>query len=266
MEFYILLVFLAVMVLYFLITTKKPKKKKSLSTVIEKSDKKDKISENKADVEKEKEYNKSEYKKITHKQFSEIKDDKGVFGEYELFQRLKEINPDFKIIPNVYIPSDNGITEVDMILVHTTGIYIFENKNYKGLIVGSEKSRQWKQVIGEQEYQFFSPIIQNKGHVISVMKFLKKKRFKGFIPHHSIIVFPDTATVNTGVVFDKYTNVTTMKQVNVILSYIMSGSSLLSFQDVENIYNIFIEKSRPSDYIKKRHIETVQKAQKRVQT
>lgn len=213
----------------------------------------------------EKEYWQSDYVKITKKPYKQVKKDKGLYGEYELFKYLKNINSDFKIVPNVYIPNDFGVTEIDMVLIHNSGIYIFENKNFQGTIKGSEKDRKWIQELGGQRNEFFSPVVQNRGHVIAIMKYLKKRGFTRFIPHYSVIVFPEDSTLDVGVIYDKYTNVTKMKGLRVILNYLMSGNKILSHNDVEELYELFIERSQVSGKVKKQHMKTVQKAIKRNQ-
>lgn len=205
-------------------------------------------------------YKASEYYKITRRPYEEVRDDKGFQGEYQLFEALKAMNPEFKLVPNVYIPSEFGVTEIDMVLIHNSGIYIFENKNYQGRIKGAEKDRTWKQELGEQKNEFFSPIIQNRGHVIAIMKYLKKRDFTSFIPHYSVIVFPNETKVEIGIVYDKYTNVTNFKGLPVIIDYLMCGNKILSHSDVDELYELFIERNQVSNKVKKEHMNTVMKA------
>lgn len=208
-------------------------------------------------------YKDSDYYRITKRPYKEVFSDKGFTGEYELFQSLKKLNPEFRIVPNVYIPNEFGITEIDMVLIHHSGIYIFENKNYQGVIEGSEEKREWTQFLGGQENTFFSPIVQNRGHVIAIMKYLKKQGFTRFIPHYSIIVFPDDTKVNAGIIYNKYTNLTDFKGLPVIMNYLTKGNKILSNSDVDELYELFLERNNVSDKVKEQHMKTVKNAIKR---
>lgn len=49
------------------------------------------------------------------------------------------------MLTNVYLPKGDGTTtEIDLIMISATGIYVFESKNYSGWIFGDENSRYWK--------------------------------------------------------------------------------------------------------------------------
>lgn len=58
------------------------------------------------------------------------------------------------------MPKTNGeTTEIDLILIHETGIYVIESKNYKGWIFESEEQKNWIQTLaagrnGVQKYLF----------------------------------------------------------------------------------------------------------------
>jgi hypothetical protein len=48
---------------------------------------------------------------------------------------------------NVTIPTTNGTTQIDHVIVSRYGIFVVETKNMQGWIFGSEKSPQWTQSI-----------------------------------------------------------------------------------------------------------------------
>lgn len=73
------------------------------------------------------------------------------------------------VFRNVLVPRSTGPTsesEVDVLMLHETGIYVMESKNYAGWIFGSESQSQWAQTLenGTKE-RFYNPIIQNRAHV-----------------------------------------------------------------------------------------------------
>lgn len=73
------------------------------------------------------------------------------------------------VFRNVLVPRASGPTsesEVDVLMIHETGIYVMESKNYAGWIFGGAEQRQWTQTLeGGHKNRFYNPIIQNQAHV-----------------------------------------------------------------------------------------------------
>lgn len=111
------------------------------------------------------------YKMETDHVFYEFKKDKGKYGEYQIFSLLENEIPGYKkIIPNVYLFNKNNTrTEIDLVMIHETGFYIIESKNYTGYILGNETNEKWTHLVyrGKQKYTYsmFNPILQNNYHV-----------------------------------------------------------------------------------------------------
>ena len=73
---------------------------------------------------------------------------KGWFGEKKTtFFMWLSLNKDiYHRFHNIIIPSDNGTTQIDHLLISKYGIFIIETKNIKGWIFGSEKQERWTYV------------------------------------------------------------------------------------------------------------------------
>lgn len=71
---------------------------------------------------------------------------------------------------DIYLPSNNGVTQIDHIILVGGAIVVIETKNYGGLILGDEKGHKWTQVMagGNARNAFMNPIHQNSGHVSAV--------------------------------------------------------------------------------------------------
>lgn len=50
----------------------------------------------------------------------------------------------YKILRNVYVPTIDGYSEIDVLLLHETGIYVFESNNLSESVYGDEKHPQWQ--------------------------------------------------------------------------------------------------------------------------
>ncbi len=132
---------------------------------------------------------------------------KGYYGEYLLLTELyQHIMGQCKILMNLNVPTAAGkMTEIDLLMIHETGLYVFEAKYYKGTIYGRYQDAKWTQYFRTQENSHFnSPIKQNEYHIEAL-----KRLFPG-IPVYSFIVFTNNDTdvkvtgwENTGIVVCK---------------------------------------------------------------
>lgn len=117
----------------------------------------------------------------------------GVRGEQNLLRILSAI-PDGIAKGPLYIPTPSGgITEIDAVLVHTSGVYVFENKEYAGAVSGTLSDRLWmKTGTAGTTITVANPVHQNKIHADAAAAALK-------IPEkcvHSVIVFRDTCDIS----------------------------------------------------------------------
>lgn len=86
---------------------------------------------------------------------------KGYYGEYLVFHELFQCIPGCaKFLMNLEVPKANGdTTEIDLVCIHETGIYVFEIKHYKGTIDGSETQKEWVQFFRTvKNNHFYNPV------------------------------------------------------------------------------------------------------------
>jgi len=86
---------------------------------------------------------------------------------------------------NIIIPTSNGTTQVDHILISCFGIFVVETKNIDGWIFGNEKSKIWTQSLYGKKFKFQNPLHQNYRHTKAVAQFLNVDERK----IHSVIFF-----------------------------------------------------------------------------
>ncbi|MBP3378975.1 MAG: NERD domain-containing protein [Clostridia bacterium] len=111
---------------------------------------------------------------------------KGYYGEYCVFKELLNNIPGCaKFLMNLNVPVQEGkTTEIDLLMVHETGIYVFEVKHYKGTIYGDENGRIWTQYFRTSSNNTFNnPVAQNNYHIFALAKLFPE------MPIHSVIVF-----------------------------------------------------------------------------
>ncbi len=92
---------------------------------------------------------------------------------------------------NVLVPKDGAVvdeTELDVLMLHERGVFVFESKNYSGWIFGSEGQRMWTQSLNRAtKERFYNPVMQNAAHVRVLSKRLVVPE-RDFV---SYIVFSD---------------------------------------------------------------------------
>lgn len=120
-------------------------------------------------------YRKSAYGAVSGNNFWKSILDTGNFGEFLTFYKLESLQGNHQLLTNIYIPkSDGTTTEIDLLLISSKGIYVFESKNYSGWIFGDEKNKNWTQSLkGGKKNKFLNPIWQNKGHISALKEYIK---------------------------------------------------------------------------------------------
>lgn len=87
---------------------------------------------------------------------------KGWFGEkktaFNIWLSLDKQT--YKRFHNLIIPSSNGTTQLDHLIVSPYGLFIIETKNKSGWIFGDENQAKWTQVLYKKKYSFQNPLRQ----------------------------------------------------------------------------------------------------------
>ncbi|MCP5515622.1 MAG: NERD domain-containing protein [Verrucomicrobiales bacterium] len=73
---------------------------------------------------------------------------------------------------NVIVPTSNGTTQIDHLLVSPFGLFVIETKNITGWIFGSEDQPQWTQSLYGKKYSFQNPLRQNFRHTKCLADYL----------------------------------------------------------------------------------------------
>ena len=136
------------------------------------------------------------YRQRTHFNYSEAKtaEEKGVEGErFVATIELGRLPHDlFVVFNDVILPTGDGTTQVDHVVVADQGIFVIETKNYQGAIYGNDHASEWYQYLGDQKYPLHNPVHQNYGHVKSLSSNLQLPE-SVFVP---IVVFPNQTKLN----------------------------------------------------------------------
>ena len=205
-------------------------------------------------------YKKTDYYQVTGYSYLFMRLDLGRYGEYLTYRCLRSYeNKGAKFLFNCYLPRDNGeTTEIDVLMIYKSGLYVFESKNYSGWIFGNEKGKTWTQTLpqGRKSHKehFLNPVMQNKLHI----KWLRNLIQDETIPIHSVIVFSERCTLKKIDIFSQ--NVAVIKRNHVLetVSAIDSTETMMLTSDkVTELYQILYPYSQASVDIRQAHIDSI---------
>lgn len=129
---------------------------------------------------------------------------KGKIAEKMVHHKLMQLPEEYHVIDNVLFMSNGRSTQIDHIVVSPYAVFVIETKGYKGWIFGGESTEYWTQSIYGHKSTFYSPLLQNDGHV-RFLKFMLKDL--GNIPFIPIVCFNNEAelkvNVNTHIVVNR---------------------------------------------------------------
>jgi restriction system protein len=177
---------------------------------------------------------------------------KGVVGEFivNLLAKWMLDKKKYHLLKNVTLPTKDGTTQIDHIIVSIYGVFVVETKNMKGWIFGSPNQKTWTQKIYKYTNKFQNPLHQNYKHVKSLESLLKLNDHQV----HSVVVFigdskfktamPENVTYGRGYIKyikSKQQPVISTKEVQKILKKIETGRLMPSFktnrEHVKNLKN-----------------------------
>lgn len=182
---------------------------------------------------------------------------KGILGEFvvNIFAKWKLDKDVYHLFKNVTLPTEDGTTQIDHIIVSVFGVFVVETKNLKGWIFGSPHQKMWTQQIYKHKNQFQNPLHQNYKHSKTLQSLLNLEDNQ----LHSIVVFigdstfktdmPDNVTYGMGYIryiLSKTDKVLNPRQVLDITQVIEAGRLARSFkmhrEHVRHVQAIIAEK------------------------
>ena len=120
---------------------------------------------------------------------------KGMVGEWfiNLCIRLFLDKREYRLLKDVTLPTPQGSTQIDHVIVSRFGLFVIETKNMKGWIFGNPTQKSWTQQIYRRKHHFQNPLHQNHLHMMTLKSLL------GLSDNqlHSVIFFIGDCTFKT---------------------------------------------------------------------
>lgn len=213
-------------------------------------------------------YKRTSYYRMTKIPYRTVLEDKGRFGEYQIYRRLSFYErKGAGLLFNCYLPkSSGGTTEIDAVMVHTSGIYVFESKNYSGWVFGRETDRMWTQTLKSRQgavsrTQFLNPLFQNQSHVTGLRRQLG---LGPDIPVYSVVVFSDRCIVKKITISDPERKVTVWRKLGrTVRKLARRQPDVLSRECVEELYDRLYPYTQVSRRERREHIRNIQRHRKK---
>lgn len=184
---------------------------------------------------------------------------KGLIGEMlvNFAANVRLDKEKYHLVKNVTLPTEDGTTQIDHIIVSEFGVFVIETKNMKGWIYGGEKQKTWTQKIYKHTTKFQNPLYQNYKHVKTIESALEIEHSKIF----SLIVFVGDSTFKTempdNVIYSggfiryiksKTDKIISQEEVKKIVSMIESGRLSRTLkthrEHIKHVQNIVKEKEK----------------------
>ena len=118
----------------------------------------------------------------------------GIRGEEAAVRAIRPIlRGDDHLLTNVRIAYDDKPTELDAVIVNKYGVFIFEIKNYVGLIVGGENDYEWQKFKTTKagntyEKKVMNPIKQVKRQIFILAHYLEYYGLRVWVKGYAILL------------------------------------------------------------------------------
>ena len=193
--------------------------------------------------------------------------EKGRYGENQIALILEEYRTGHKreftrVYKNLYVPYGDGTSEIDLVMIHEKGVFVFESKFYGGWIYGGIRQEYWTQKFPNgEEYLFYNPVRQNNTHIKALAKYLNfsPEYLKYF---HSYIIFSDQCELKKVPKNDKIIIMKQSQLARRLSDELKSVKPIFTKQEAREIAEKLKPLTNVSKKIQKEHIEYVQSLRK----
>ena len=171
----------------------------------------------------------------------------GIEGESDTAKLIRHLPDGYVGIQNATVSFDGKQSEIDMIVVGPTGVFIIESKRRNGKVVGDYDAKYWTQHKvgrGHTPYSsdFYSPVKQVGTHIYRLAHFLRSRGVGVNIEGAVYMSGQDYSLQLNGTVgrIPVFTN--TPQGHKKLYAFILNKNSLLSQQTISKICEILLSK------------------------
>lgn len=118
----------------------------------------------------------------------------GLTGEKICLKYAKKLPDTYFVFTNVVFRGLAGRTEIDLVIVGETGVFVLEIKNHRGTICGDANKPEWKQHVGRGRTYIrplYNPLRQAKRQAYNLAEALRHQAIGVWV--ESVVVFANKA-------------------------------------------------------------------------
>ena len=165
-----------------------------------------------------------------------------------------------KLLQNLYVPMQSkNFTEIDMVYIHNSFIFVIEVKDYSGWIFGTESNTYWTQTFKSgQKFKLYNPVKQNNIHRNALANYLKLSHINFF----SVIVFGDDCVLKSvpSVFYSPATIITQIRSLAYELNKIIGNSDgTFTNERIDQIHNKLLPLTNINDETRRLHVERLER-------
>lgn len=191
---------------------------------------------------KSKKYRKTSYYNLTHNSYLKTKFYKKIRDTYQMYSLIQHYEYlGAKFLFHLQVPREQGEQyDVDMLMIHSQGVFLFDLKKYKNYILGDEKQIYWTEQLhsffhGNRKTSFVNPTLKLK----SLIKWMQKKELNP-MPIFGILVFPKQTDCSLVQILSSQIQATPMEDLPVLVqSHVSQKTDVLTEEEVLTLYHLF---------------------------
>lgn len=166
----------------------------------------------------------------------------GDAGESATAHLISQLPQGYYGFQNLYVTYEGEQSEIDMVVVGKTGVFIIETKHLNGYVVGNYESRDWilhktGRRGGEYSKEFYSPVKQVGTHVYRLAKFLRSNGVPVTVEAMVFFTHPNTRISVAGQQ-GRIPVYAGQPGANSLVHNIMSGTANLTTQQIHSICSL----------------------------
>ena len=185
-------------------------------------------------------YNKLDRRKLSHSSYYDV-----TFGgeqkcSDEVVRILRDVGGYKKIVVNWHYVENGEPACADVILLHETGIYVAEAKDYQGWVSGNPEDEYWVQTLcGSQltsyKNYFYNPLLKNSACIRALQKELPDMKW---LPFFSLAIFGNACELENAGLSDNTSKIILVRQLSyTIYGMVRSARKFLAPQVIDEIYD-----------------------------
>ncbi|MDE0112288.1 MAG: NERD domain-containing protein [Albidovulum sp.] len=173
-------------------------------------------------------------------------------GERLVRGELRRRYHDWILIDNVMVPSGQGTTQIDHILISPRAVFLIETKDMNGWVFGRPGDKQWTQSykaghrsrkagIKSKQFKFYNPLWQNEGHAKSLVRLGVVDRWRDLRPVVLFVGDSELKTAGKFLPFDEHEEIASQNR-----TWRMRGVVCMSLEELNRYIEFSINASSNS--------------------